>query len=77
MIWILDPVWVTATRKIGLKGGFGMGFSASSHKVDTDLDSITSLLSKARELYELPKAPQKRKGCHECANIENLIHAAR
>jgi len=57
--------------------GFDMGFSAALHKVDLDLDLILSLLSRARDLYELPKAPQGRKGCNECTNIENLIDIAR
>ncbi len=44
-----------------------------SPRVDLDVDSIPALLAKARDLYELPKPPEGRESCKECANLENLI----
>jgi hypothetical protein len=53
--------------------GFDMGFSAAVHRVSLNLASIPILLAKARTLYELPEAPQKRLGCRDCASLDNLI----
>jgi len=53
--------------------GFDMGFSAAVHWVDLDIDSIRLLLARARELYQLPVAPEGRQGCRDCISLDNLI----
>jgi hypothetical protein len=53
--------------------GFDMGFSASIHRVELNLNLIPILLRKAKELYELPTAPEKSQNCRDCISLDNLI----
>ena len=53
--------------------GFDMRFAATVHRVALNIDSIPVLLAKARQIYELPAAPEGRPGCRDCTNLDNLI----
>ncbi|MFC1897655.1 PD-(D/E)XK nuclease family protein [Chloroflexota bacterium] len=57
--------------------GFDMGFSATVHWVDLNLDSIPVLLARAKDIYELSTAPEGLQGCRDCVSLDNLITTTR
>jgi hypothetical protein len=57
--------------------GFTMPFSVSVHPVEMKHEQLPPLYHKAREIYELPVAPEGREGCEDCKRLENLMLLAR
>lgn len=53
--------------------GFAMGFSANVHHINLHPTSISTLLHKAREIWELGKPPTGSQNCKDCENLTNLI----
>ena len=68
-----DKVYKQVRSKSEFQEGYDMGFSAAVHWVDLNLDFIPVLLTRARELYELPAAPEGLQGCRDCISLDNLI----
>lgn len=54
--------------------GFAMGFTAHIHAVELRPEMIPPLLVKTREIYDLPKPPDGRSECKDCAALDKLIH---
>ena len=58
--------------------GFALNFMATAKRVELKAETmIPELLQRARDLYELPKAPAGREGCKDCARLERLVEVVR
>ncbi len=53
--------------------GFAMGFSANIHPLSITPERIPPLLARAREIFELQKAPDGCPGCKDCQLIEGMV----
>jgi hypothetical protein len=56
--------------------GFYMRFTSKVLPIKLDSDSIPPLLTRVREIYDLPIAPAGRPGCKDCALLEALVATA-
>lgn len=54
--------------------GFAMGFSASIHKISLRPGRISSLLAKAKEIYDSGNPPGGRAGCPNCDSLAKLVN---
>jgi hypothetical protein len=50
--------------------GFTMPFSVSVHPAGMKPERLPSLYRKAREIHDLPEAPDGRGGCDDCKKLE-------
>jgi hypothetical protein len=53
-----------------------MPFSVSIHPVELDLGMLGPLYRRAREIYDLPEAPDGRAGCEDCKRLNRLLALA-
>lgn len=68
----------TAARsEVHTEDGFTMPFSVSIHPIELDLAMLDPLYHRAREIYDLPEAPDGRVGCDDCRKLDNLMLLAR
>ena len=56
--------------------GFLMEFSAHIRQVDLSPENIPPLLARVREVYDRKRPPNPRKGCNDCARLQDLIRLA-
>jgi hypothetical protein len=56
--------------------GFVLGFSATIVTVTHDQTRLRPLLTKTREIFDLPTVPSGRPGCKDCKLVDQLIHVA-
>jgi hypothetical protein len=54
--------------------GFAMGFKSNIHKVKLNQNIITMLLTRAKEIYDLDKPPERFEGCMNCNSLDALIN---
>ena len=66
-----------AQPEIHTEDGFAMPFSVSIYPVELDLGMLEPLYKRAREIYDLPVAPDGRAGCEDCKRLDNLMLLAR
>jgi len=66
-----------AQPEIHTDDGFTMPFAVSVHPVQLDPDMLQPLYHQARQIYELPEAPEGRVGCDDCKRLDNLLLLAR
>jgi len=57
--------------------GFVMPFSISVHPVPMEPAKLQPLFQRAREIYDLPEAPDGRSGCEDCKRLDALMLLAR
>jgi len=57
--------------------GFTMPFSISVHPVPMEPAKLQPLFQRAREIYNLPEAPDGRSGCDDCERLDALMLLAR
>jgi len=57
--------------------GFVMPFSIFIHPVPMEPAKLQPLLKKAREIYDLPEAPDGRAGCEDCKRLDALMLLSR
>jgi hypothetical protein len=57
--------------------GFLMGFRANVLGIPVNLASISPLLVKVREIYEMDTPPVGCLGCKDCQALENLLYLSR
>jgi len=62
-----------AQPEIHTNDGFSMPFSVSIHPVKLDPDMLEPLYHQARQIYELPEAPEGRESCKDCESSGNLV----
>jgi hypothetical protein len=56
--------------------GFVMEFSAHIRPVDLSPENIPPLMARVREIYDRKRPPSPRKGCNDCARLQDLIRLA-
>jgi len=56
--------------------GFSMRFQAKILPVELDPESITPLLQKVRDIYDLARAPTGLEGCKDCRMLNALMKVA-
>jgi len=66
-----------AQPEIHTDDGFSMPFSVSIHPVKLDPDMLEPLYNQARQIYELPEAPDRTPGCKDCERLDELMLLAR
>lgn len=75
-----EPVTDTKTAAradIHTDDGFEMPFAVTVHPVDMKPARLPFLYRKAREIYDLPEAPDGRTDCDDCKKLDNLMRLAR
>lgn len=52
--------------------GFRLGFSANIHHVGLNVDMISGLLGKVKEIHDMEIPPNGRDGCEDCESVNHL-----
>jgi len=65
-----------ASDEAHTSGGFRMEFSVRVLNVVPRLEEVSGLLSRARRILELERAPAGRDGCRDCERLEGLLRVA-
>ncbi|MEW5826284.1 MAG: PD-(D/E)XK nuclease family protein [Candidatus Bipolaricaulota bacterium] len=66
-----------ADPRIHTHDGFVLPFSVHIHPVRREPERLESLYASAREIYNLPEAPDGRPGCEDCQKLDRLMLLAR
>jgi len=53
--------------------GFSMNFSAKVVPVKRDRGIVRSALTRCKEIYDMPQAPQSAENCKDCASLDSII----
>jgi len=61
------------TNRVRLGDGFHMPLAVSIHQIELRPECLSPLLALAREIYDLPEAPDGRTECKECKKLDNLL----
>jgi hypothetical protein len=68
---------IAAQPEIHSDEGFVMPFSIFVHPVPRKPAKLQPLFQRAREIYNLPEAPDGRPGCEDCKRLDALMLLAR